>query len=121
MTAIAPVRAEILIEGVPVRCEVETDYPFEDGYRVRVTTARPVHFALELRIPGFASGAKVNGAAAEPGVPFRAEREWSGETVISVSLNFEMQYLPRPSGMFCLRRGALLFALPVAENWTPVE
>ncbi len=121
MSAIAPVRANVVIGGSKVECEIETNYPFEDGYRVRVRVDRPVTFALDLRIPGFAESARVDGAAAQPGAPFRVEKEWQGETVLTVEMAFSARYEQRPSGMFCLRRGPLLYSLPIKEQWHRVE
>ena len=121
VTAIAPVRAELLVDGCPVSCEIETSYPFEDGYRVRIKTGRPVRFALDLRIPGFAQSAQVDGAEVQPGMPFRVEREWQGETVMTVCCTFAAEYVRRPSGMFCARRGPLLYALPIREQWNRLE
>ena len=46
VAAIAPVKVETVINGKKVICELRTNYPFEDGYRVVVCAEEPVRFAL---------------------------------------------------------------------------
>jgi hypothetical protein len=36
-------------------------------------------------------------------------------------LDFEIQQIPRPGGMQCIRRGPLLYALPIAARWIKHE
>lgn len=117
VTAIAPVKVETIINGKKVSCELRTNYPFEDGYQVVVCAEEPVRFALDLRIPGFAQNAQADGAAAEPGKSFRIERLWEGSTEVTVTLSFQAEYVSRPSGLFCVRRGPLVYSLPVKEQW----
>ncbi len=121
VTAIAPVKVETVINGKKVTCELRTNYPFEDGYQVVVCAEEPVRFALDLRIPGFAQKALVDGAAAEPGKSFRIERLWEGSTEVTVTLSFQAEYVSRPSGLFCVRRGPLVYSLPVKEQWNRIE
>ena len=104
-----------------MRVELETDYPFRDQYRVKVTAEKPVEFALYLRAPGFVSGAQVDGTEAEPGKEFRMLRRWDGEQEVTVRFSMEPQMSRRPSGMYVLNRGPLLFSLPVAERWQREE
>lgn len=121
ITAIAPVRFEGKIKGTAVSCEVETSYPFEDGYRIRIRAAESVTFPLELRIPGFAKGARVDGVRVESGEPFVVEREWFGEETVNVELTFVPEYVKRPSGLYCLKRGPLTYALPIRSQWSRIE
>lgn len=118
--AIAPTVVKTAINGVPVTCEILTGYPFEDGYAVQVTANRPLTFALDLRIPGKAVNARIDGNPAT-GHVFRMERLWSGETTVRVNFDFVPEFIPRPDGRFCVRRGPLLYALPIDEKWQMLE
>ena len=121
VTAIAPAELETVVSGVPVRIALETAYPFRDGYRVKVTAERPVEFALYLRVPGFVSDALVGEEEAVPGEDFRLFRRWEGEETVAVSFGMEAALHRRPSGMYVLDRGPLLFSLPVGERWEKRE
>ncbi|MGI5893774.1 MAG: beta-L-arabinofuranosidase domain-containing protein [Candidatus Merdivicinus sp.] len=121
VTAIAPAVLEDQINGVPVRIEIETEYPFRDSYHVSVKAEAPVEFALYLRIPGFVSAALVEEKEAQPGEEFRIFRKWKGKKTISVSFGMEASLHRRPSGMYCLNRGPLLYSLPVGERWQREE
>jgi uncharacterized protein len=120
MGALAPSKVRIDINGVPVTCETVTGYPFEDGYSVVVTSEQPVSFALDLRIPQNAHSVRVNGQPAA-GTVYRLEQRWNGQTTVPVSFAFDAAFVPRPDGRFCVRRGPLLFALPIAEKWQKLE
>ena len=38
-----------------------------------------------------------------------------------MALSFRAEYVSRPSGLFCVRRGPLVYALPVKEQWNKIE
>jgi uncharacterized protein len=69
-------------DGVPCSLTQSGGYPFEDTVSMRITVARPLVFALNLRIPAWAGGARieVNGerwsGATEPGSFAAVERTW---------------------------------------------
>lgn len=119
--AIAPCRLETEIAGVPVVCEIVTSYPFADGYRVEVTAEKPVEFTLDLRLPGFAKAARVDGKEAAPGSIYSLRREFSGRAVISVECEFKPEFAERPSGLYCVRRGPLLYSVKIGEQARRLE
>lgn len=49
-------RATAFVNGVPVEIEQQTDYPWSGRVRMSVRPERPVTFALQLRLPGWARG-----------------------------------------------------------------
>lgn len=118
ITAIAPVSVRTQIDGVPVYVAMETDYPFKNSYRVHVKAARPVHFSLKLRIPGFAFNGTVDGQPAGEGIISRC---WHQEETVSVSFRTQAQLRERPQGLYCLENGPLLFAVVPDTLWTKVE
>lgn len=103
-------------QGERVTLTLETDYPFRGSLRYRVACARPVRFELAVRIPGFASGAAVNGQPAVPGSLWRLEKEWRDGETVAVALAFEPRLVPVEDGTACLQRGPLFYALPIAAR-----
>ena len=120
ITAIAPSSLETQINDVRAKVTIRTDYPFEDGYSVTVETASPAEFTIYIRIPGSAKSALVDGQPASAGF-FPVRRKWIGKENISVSMEFTPELRRRPSGMSCVWRGPLLYALPIKEEWKKIE
>jgi DUF1680 family protein len=118
----APCVVSTELSGVPVRVEVETGYPFEQTLRLRVRTARPLRFPLHLRVPAWGQGAELEirgeGVQALPPGGFHAvAREWSGESVLTLSLPMRITAQRRYHGSVSLQRGPLLYALRIGERW----
>jgi DUF1680 family protein len=78
--------------GAQVSLEQSGDYPFADAIAMRVGVSRPLDFTLNLRIPWWASAARleVNGrpwsAALEPGSFAAVTRRWSDGDRIDLEL-----------------------------------
>jgi DUF1680 family protein len=120
----APNEVRALAGGVPVTIVEETDYPFRDTIRFRVSPSSSASFPLMLRIPGWATLANVslsvNGdkIAATPSGGFaRIERRWnSGDTI-----ELRVPMTPRTSTWYrdsvAVERGPLVFSLRMAEDW----
>lgn len=121
VTAILPVQAEFDHQGVPVRCEIRTEYPFRDCYTVVLSAEKPVELELCLRIPGFAAAATVNGEKALPGTYYQINCMVEKETVIKAEMEFTADYVERPRDMTCVWRGPLLYSLPIKEKWIKHE
>ena len=118
ITAIAPVSVQTVIDDVPVRVRIETDYPFKNSYFVSVDTDHPVTFALKLRIPGFAFEGRVDGRPTGDGI---IKRCWQGNACIHVSFQTKALLRERPEGLYCLEDGPLLFSVAPKTLWTRVE
>lgn len=114
--AYAPAKAT-LPSGATV--DVDTRYPFEDQIHISVTTkaAMPLH----LRIPGWATKASVsNGTAETPvsnGTMFKVECA-AGSTTITLNLNSEIRLETWFNGAQSVHKGALLYSLPLAADYT---
>ncbi|HWQ74191.1 MAG TPA: beta-L-arabinofuranosidase domain-containing protein, partial [Syntrophomonas sp.] len=116
---IAPSILRTTYNNAAVVVENITDYPFKDGYSIRVTTDRPVVFTLYLRIPSYAKSVTVDGT--EIKIPedgwFRINKNWQGEQTICIAFEFLPILSSWNEGLYCLRRGPLLYALPIEERW----
>jgi len=117
--AIAPSILHTTYNNASVVVENITEYPFRDGYSIRITTDRPVVFTLHLRIVSFAKSAAVDGKKIK--IPadgwFQLRRNWQGEQTISIAFEFVPVLSSWNKGLHCVRRGPLLYALPIGERW----
>ncbi|MBE6724513.1 MAG: hypothetical protein E7576_04840 [Ruminococcaceae bacterium] len=121
VNAVAPCRLETEIGGAAVTVECDTIYPFGGEVNYIVETASPAEFALTLRIPGTCSAAFVDGEPAEPGSLLTLKRVWEGKSVVTLSLRVETKFVRRPTGLYSLERGPLVYALKIGEEWTKLE
>jgi hypothetical protein len=109
-----------VINDIPVSCEIQTNYPFEDNYKVIINAESPVDFPLFLRIPGSAKGVRINGEKVN-GTIYKVEKTWKGRSEMSVDMDFEIKMVSHPGDMFFLRRGILVFSLPIKARWERLE
>lgn len=111
--AIAPAILTTDIEGVKVTVECDTEYPFRNTVVYRVRADQPVKFRLGLHIPGNATGGKIAGKKATPGETVWIEKIWQEED-IAVEIETAVVADTRPNGLVAIRRGSLLFSLPLS-------
>ncbi len=119
--SLAPCRIETEVEGAAVVIEVGGNYPFGEEVEVGISADREVSFPLELRIPAWAEGAtvEIDGETklAEAGkmfaTPFVAG---VARKMIQVRLPMAVRARSDERGMW-FEAGALVFALPVGEEW----
>lgn len=120
-TLLIPSALSTQIDGVAVQVELDTAYPFRDTLTYTVRTDAPVSFPFSLRIPGFVSSATVDGKSVPVGAFFTVDRVWEGTATLTVRLESEVTLTEGYEGLCSVRRGPLLFALPIGEEWHPLE
>ena len=123
------------IKGVPVSVELETLYPFRDNLTYIVRTSKEVDFNLDIRIPGWVTAVKVDGRqiskrdrgiwgestdARNDGI-LTIGRSWCGERRVAIEFEMETVFDERPENLTCLRRGPLVYAVSIEEEWTRHE
>ncbi len=109
------------IENVPVTVTTDGSYPFGRTARITVSTAQPVDFSLEVRIPSFVKSARLDGKECRPGTIVTICRRWEQTTQILLEFSYEPEMVARPEGRFVVRRGPLFYALPIGEEWKKYE
>ena len=110
------------INGGEVTISDETEYPFKESGVLTVEAPETgAEFTLKIRVPDFARSALIDGCPVEPGSWWECRRVWQGKKVIAWNLTCETELVRRPNNMYALRRGALLYALPIASKWERLE
>ena len=119
--AYAPCSLETDLDGVGLELTCDTDYPFEDRLRLTVTVDRPARFPLLLRVPAWTEGATLQlgeqEVALQPGAYHRLERDWSGETRLTLRFPMPVRIERRYNRAAAILRGPLVYALKIGEAW----
>lgn len=100
--------------GVSIRCI--TEYPFDDKVRYEIDAEAPVEFTFAVRVPSTADGATLNGKPVKIGEYAEITGMFFHEVVELALLN-TVKIEKRPGGLACVKRGCLLFSLPVKARW----
>lgn len=107
--------------GVPIRIELETQYPFRNRFVYRVHAAESTDLTLRVRVPSFAKALQVNGQPRRRCAYLEFSGFAAGETVITVEFETVPALSARPNGMYVCRCGSLVFAAPIASRAERVE
>ncbi|MBQ7096486.1 MAG: glycoside hydrolase family 127 protein [Clostridia bacterium] len=119
--ALSPSVLKTEIDGVGVKCELITEYPFRNNLKYRIETEKDVEFTFSVRIPSFAKWAIVDGKEVNCGEFAEVAKVWKGTSEIDVVLEFETEIIKRPENMVVIRRGPLFYSIPIKEKWEKVE
>lgn len=116
----APSTIDTQVGGVRVQVEEITKYPFENTVQFVFTPAKKVKFTFMARIPGWAKNCTVtvNGkpTAVEQGSGFfTIERTFQKGDVIELTFADAIEFIENARGV-TVKKGALLYALPVKEK-----
>jgi hypothetical protein len=112
-------------DGTQVIVAEETDYPFSEIVRLKVSTTRPVQFPLYLRVPRWSGPVvvEVNGqrtdVESEPLTFVRVERVWKGEDTVTLKLPMRVTVRTwrKNKGAVSVDYGPLTFSLKIDELW----
>ena len=106
-----------VLETNGVKISLETDYPFENRARYTVNSERD--FTFVIRIPSFAENLRINGKSAETkDIEINVKK---GETEITLEFDTPVYLKERPENLCVLRRGSLLFSLPIKSEKKKLE
>jgi len=124
--AYAPSEARFRHDDVPVIVTTDTDYPFRETVTLIVSPDRPVRFSLRLRVPSWAEEATVavnkgTPVRMTPGSFHRIDREWRGETAVSLRFPMRPRVTRRYNLAVAVERGPLVYSLSPDESWTRIN
>jgi uncharacterized protein len=116
--------AKLQTAGATVRLKQESAYPSQGTVKLTVDPGRPSRFALQLRIPAWASGATVKlndeaGANARPGTFHRLERTWRPGDTVQLNLPLKPRLVEgrqRQAGRVAVMRGPIVFCLRPSQQ-----
>lgn len=99
-----------------------TEYPFDQVVRFRVETQEPVYFSLLLRIPGWATNARIelsdgNVITPQAGSFAEIEREWKDGDVVTLTLPMDLRIERGFHDSVIVKRGPLVYSLKIEEEW----
>jgi uncharacterized protein len=124
--AYAPSTARFQPNGVNTQVTLESDYPFRDTLKITVSPDQPVRFQLLLRIPIWTQNATAH-IAGQPSNPLTAgsfhtlDREWRGQTEITLHFPMTPKVSRRYNHAITLERGPLVYSLQIQESWSRVN
>jgi hypothetical protein len=104
----------------------ETDYPFTNIIKFKLSTSKQLTFPLHLRIPQWCNQAaiKINGELwSEPGGNqiIRINRKWKDGDVVELELPMEVKTSRWFNNSVAVERGPLVYALRIEEEWKNVK
>jgi hypothetical protein len=111
-------------DGVQITIDEETDYPFREEIKLKISTPRPVKFPLYLRIPQWCedASARINGKTTAEATPLSymvLDREWkNGDTIVlKLPMKVQVDRWAKNQNAASVNYGPLSFALPIREDW----
>lgn len=116
-----PSKVDFDYKGASLSVTLETDYPFKNTFIYRVRSDKKTSARLRVRVPSFAKNIKVNGESVTKRSMLIFGGFAEGETVICVSFDVDTVKISRPHGLYALRRGSLIFSLPIKGDKRKVE
>jgi DUF1680 family protein len=121
--------AKFECSGAHVELRQKTSYPWDGAIRFDVTTDRPAHFAVSLRIPEWADGTalRVNGEAIDLASVTadgyaRIERDWQSGDRVDLDIPLKPRTLwanplvRQDAGRTALMRGPLVYCVEATDN-----
>lgn len=122
------------LAGQELTLHQETDYPWDGAVRLTLGLTEPAAFALNLRLPGWCTGATLTVAGEAVDVAanvhqgyVRLERLWTGTETIELTLPMPVQRVyahpevRADAGLVALQRGPVVYCLEAADNPWPLH
>ena len=110
--------------GAKVTIQEKTAYPFSDEIEFSLTTSKPTEFTIYIRKPHWSKRVKTEALGAiitEREGYFLIQKKWKSGDKIRVNFKNEVQTVAS-NDEIAFRRGALIYALPIAsQNETVFE
>jgi len=112
--------------GAKVQITEETDYPFRDRISMRVAVDRTAEFPLLLRIPAWATEARVsvNGGAADSaraGEFHAIRRKWTMGDRVDIVFPMRVRVVTGYHNAAIVERGPLVYSLAIGESWRKLK
>lgn len=114
-----PMEINAFVNGnQPVKILEETNYPFEEQIRLRISLDKSASFPLTLRIPAWSvnpeirmNGKLVQGVKA--GELYKIERRWKNQDQLELNFPMEVRTAQQVNNSVSVERGPLVYALEI--------
>jgi hypothetical protein len=111
--------------GKEVTISEETNYPFNGSVKLTVSTAKPVRFPVDLRIPGWADSVTIrykNKTVKLKAVStYKINERWKNGDQISIELPMQLRVEERYNNSVTVLRGPLCFSLRIDKEYKSVR
>jgi hypothetical protein len=128
-TLYGPSRVKHRVGAQQTEAEIHADtaYPYADSIVFRIKTPRDVEFPLHLRIPAWCKTPKLSVNDRETALPqiregfMTVRRTWRSGDTLRLQLPMTITTSQWPEDGVAIERGPLVYAYPIAQQWTQVE
>ena len=120
--AYAPCHFTTQINDTEVNVVVDTQYPFEDTVKIRISTDKPVSFPLHLRIPAWAKKptvklGKQRAHSVTAGSMHMVSQTWENNSELVLHFPMALRTERRTNGALSIARGPLVYSLKIGTEW----
>lgn len=124
-TVIAPSSVNTIIDKTSVRVDLDTLYPFREKLVYTIDVENQVDFDFTIRVPEWVKKATIKIGVEEIIVNdtgfYTISRTWKDSTVLEIDFEVEAQIIKRPNNLYGITRGALVYSLPIKEEWKQIN
>lgn len=111
-----PIPSKLATDKIEIT--LETDYPFKNSFNYSVKCKKD--FDFKIRIPSFAEHPTIDGNPVEVG-DIILHFDKNTETSFVVKYDVAPKFEKRPLGFSIVKKGSLIFSLPIGHDTTIVE
>lgn len=121
--AYAPVEVNAFVaDGIPVKLQVMTNYPFEEEIRIGISLKKKAQFPLKLRIPEWCKQPEVsvNGnrlSGIKTGQIYTVNRTWSNNDQLLISFPMAVRLSNQVNNSVTVERGPLVYGLKIDAQY----
>ncbi|WP_069658686.1 beta-L-arabinofuranosidase domain-containing protein [Arcticibacter eurypsychrophilus] len=125
--AYAPVEVNAVVaDQVPIKIVEETDYPFNEQIKLKISLEKSAEFPLRLRIPAWCKtpSIRINGKAQKGLASNRIvliNRRWNDKDELILNFPMEIKVSPQVHNSVSIERGPLVYALQMDAKYVSIK
>ncbi|KAA8485935.1 DUF1680 family protein [Arcticibacter tournemirensis] len=125
--AYAPVEVSAVVaNGAHIRIDEETNYPFEEQIKLKISLDKPATFPLRLRIPSWCknpsisvNGKRIKGITS--GQIAKISREWKSKDEVLLNFPMEINVSPQVHHSVSVERGPIVYSLKMDAKYVSIK